>query len=85
MTSTQTATKFNTMAILSFVFLFIASPLAIIFGGVALSQIGRTGERGRLLAVWAIALGLIKLLSSIVRVFLFGWAVGGSGFLNWVW
>ncbi|MGH1549094.1 DUF4190 domain-containing protein [Leifsonia poae] len=85
MTSTQTTTKFNTMAILSFVSVFLAGPLAIIFGAVALNQIGRTGERGRLLAIWAIALGAIKIVGSIVRIFVLGWAVGGSGILNWVW
>ena len=65
MTSTQTATKFNTMAVVGFVFIFIFSPLALIFGAIGLSQIKQTGERGRALALWAIVLGTIKVLSSI--------------------
>ncbi|MGN7799754.1 DUF4190 domain-containing protein [Leifsonia sp. 22587] len=83
-TATSTA-KLNTMSILGFVFVFIASPLAVIFGAIALSQINRTGERGRALALWAIALGALKLVFGFVRVILavtIGW---DAGFFTYVW
>ena len=80
MTRTQTATGFNTMAVVGFVFIFIFSPLALVFGAVGLSQIKQTGERGRALALWAVALGAIKVVSSLVKLVLLltvGHAFGG--------
>ncbi|ANF31228.1 hypothetical protein A0130_05700 [Leifsonia xyli] len=80
MSSTQTATKFNTMAVVGFVFAFIFSPLALLFGAIGLSQIKQTGERGRALALWAVALGAIRVVSSIIKLVLLltvGHAFGG--------
>lgn len=87
MTSTQTATKFNTMAVVGFVFIFIFSPLALVFGALGLSQIKQTGERGRALALWAIVLGAIKVISSIIKIILLitlGHSFGGF-FDYYIW
>jgi uncharacterized protein DUF4190 len=49
----------NTMAILSLVFAFVFSPLAIVFGHMAKNQIKRTGESGDGLATAGLVLGYI--------------------------
>ena len=40
----------------------LGSVAAIVLGGIALSQIRRTGEDGRLLAIWAIVLAVVTLV-----------------------
>ncbi|TQF74354.1 DUF4190 domain-containing protein [Rhodococcus spelaei] len=47
----------NVFAILALVFGFLGGVLAIIFGHIALSQIKRTGESGRGLAIAGLVLG----------------------------
>lgn len=49
----------NGMAIASFVCAFLCSLLAVIFGHIALSQIGKTGQGGRGLAIAGLVLGYI--------------------------
>lgn len=49
----------NTMAILSLVFAFVFSPLAIVFGHMAKKQIKQTGESGDGLATAGLLLGYI--------------------------
>ena len=56
MTSPRTPT--NTMALLALVFAFVFAPLAVVFGTTALSQIRRTGEAGRGLALTGLVIGL---------------------------
>ena len=41
----------------------LGSVAAIVLGAIALSQIRRTGEDGRLLAIWAIVLGAVTLVA----------------------
>lgn len=47
----------NGMAIASLVLAFVCTPLAVVFGHIALSQINRTGEGGRGLAIAGLCLG----------------------------
>jgi hypothetical protein len=49
----------NVMAILSLIFAFVFSPLGIVFGHIAKSQIRRTGEGGSGLATAGLVLGYI--------------------------
>ncbi len=52
----------NTFAILSIVFSLFGSLLGVIFGHVALSQIERTGDEGRGLAIAGLAIGYAGLV-----------------------
>nr|WP_322000860.1 DUF4190 domain-containing protein [Rhodococcus qingshengii] len=49
----------NTFAILALIFGFLAGVLGIIFGHIALSQIKRTGENGRGMAIAGLILGYL--------------------------
>lgn len=60
----------NIMAILSLVFAFVFSLLGVIFGHVALSQIRRTGEQGRGLAIAGLVIGYLSLVTATVVVIL---------------
>ncbi len=62
----------NTMAILSLIFAFVVSPLGLVFGFVAKSQIKRTGESGDGLALAGIIIGgLFTALYVVLIVFWF--------------
>jgi peptidyl-prolyl cis-trans isomerase B (cyclophilin B) len=63
----------NGMAIASLVCAFVCTPLGLIFGFVALSQIGKTGQSGRGLAIAGI---VVSVLSIVAVIALF--AVGSS-------
>lgn len=58
----------NTMAILSLVFGFVFSILAIVFGHVALGQISRTGEQGRGFAIAGLVLGYVGVAVGVIVV-----------------
>ncbi|MBS1907172.1 MAG: DUF4190 domain-containing protein [Actinobacteria bacterium] len=60
----------NIMAILSLVFAFVFSLLGVIFGHVALSQIRRSGEQGRGLAIAGLVIGYLGLVAAAVVVIL---------------
>jgi hypothetical protein len=62
--------KYNVLAIVSFVSAFFISLVAIITGHIALSQIKRTGEQGRALAIWGLVLGYLGLLAGIIALVL---------------
>lgn len=70
---THPGPKTNLLAILSIVaastgatvLLGIGSIAAIVLGLMALGQIKRTGDDGRLLAIWAIVLGAVSLAALI--------------------
>ena len=51
------APRTNTMALLSFIFCLLGGLLGIVFGHIALSQIKRTGESGKGLAIAGLVLG----------------------------
>ncbi len=59
----------NSLAIVSLVCAFLFAPLGILFGHISLSQIKKTGEEGRGLAIAGLAIGyLITLLTVVVVV-----------------
>lgn len=47
------------------IFLGLGSIAAIVLGAIALAQIRRTGDDGRLLAIWSIVLGAVTLVGLI--------------------
>ncbi|AMM22820.1 hypothetical protein AX769_22065 (plasmid) [Frondihabitans sp. PAMC 28766] len=51
--------KWNTFAIAGFVLSFFLSVAGVVLSGIALSQIRKTGERGRALAVAGLGIGLV--------------------------
>lgn len=60
----------NTLAILSLIFAFLISILAVIFGHIALSQIKRSGEAGRGMAIAGLVLGYVSLvIGTVIAVF----------------
>jgi hypothetical protein len=65
-TPAQPAPKINVLAIIALVFGCLLSPLAALFGHIALSQIGRRGERGTAIAWVAIVLGYLSLAAYLV-------------------
>ncbi len=60
--------KTNTMAILSLFFAFIFAPLGIAFGAIGLSQIKKTGEDGKGLAVAGLITSSIFTLLAIIYI-----------------
>ena len=58
--------RWNVLAIVAFVATFFISILGIILGFIALSQIKRTGEQGRGLALAAVIIGFIALALGII-------------------
>ncbi|WP_051451559.1 DUF4190 domain-containing protein [Actinospica robiniae] len=72
--STRTAaavrlTRINVCSLLSLVLLVLCPPAAIVFGGLGLRQIRRSGERGFGLAVFGIAAGALLTLLLALAVF----------------
>jgi hypothetical protein len=65
------APKTNVLAIVSLVSAFFISLVAIITGHIALSQIKKTGEQGRGLAIAGLVLGYLGLVAGII--FLIVW------------
>ena len=51
--------KYNLFAILAFVFAFVVLPVGVILGIIALTQIKKTGEKGRWIAWFPIWVGII--------------------------
>ena len=63
------APKWNTLAIISLVASFIGIHLAgIITGHIALSQIKKTGEQGRVLAIIGLVLGYVGIVAVVILV-----------------
>ena len=58
--------KTNTLAIVSLVLAFFVSLGAVICGHIALSQIKRTGENGRGLAIAGLVLGYLGLVGGLI-------------------
>ncbi|MCI0155578.1 DUF4190 domain-containing protein [Leifsonia shinshuensis] len=57
---------YNTMSIVAFILAFFVSIVGIILGFVALSQIKRTGEQGRGLALAAVIIGFVEVAIGIL-------------------
>jgi peptidyl-prolyl cis-trans isomerase B (cyclophilin B) len=60
----------NTLAIVSLVCAFLFAPLGIIFGHMSMSQIKKTGEEGRGLAIAGLVIGYMITILTIVVVVL---------------
>lgn len=58
----------NLLSIVAFVLALALSPLAVIFGYIALGQTRRARQRGETLALWAIGLGWIVLAAWVVLI-----------------
>jgi len=63
--------KYNVLAIVSLVSAFFVSLAAIITGHIALSQIKKTGEKGRGLAIAGLVLGYLGIVAGIIGTILF--------------
>lgn len=64
--ATAPAPRVNILAVLALILGCLVSPLAALFGHLALNQIGRTGERGTAIAWVAIVLGYLSLAALLV-------------------
>jgi len=60
--------KWNVLAIISLVSAFFVSLAAVICGHIALSQIKKTGEKGRGLAIGGLVLGYLGLISGLIII-----------------
>ncbi|GAB3121633.1 DUF4190 domain-containing protein [Glaciibacter psychrotolerans] len=71
---------YNVLAIISLVSAFFFNLVAIITGHIALSQIKRTGENGRGLAIAGVVIGYVSLAVSILvgALFIIGMIAAGS-------
>ena len=58
--------KFNTLAIVGFVLAFVVNIAGVVVSFIALSQIKKTGERGRGLAIAGIIIGLLSIVLGIL-------------------
>jgi hypothetical protein len=58
--------KYNVLAIISLVSAFFVSLAAVICGHIALSQIKKTGEKGRGLAIAGLVLGYAGMITGII-------------------
>lgn len=69
--------QWNTFAILSVVFLFVFMPASLALGFLALSEIKKTGERGKVLAIVSICVSgfFVALLALLLLVWSFFWMV----------
>ena len=69
--------QWNTLAILSVVFLFVCMPASLALGFLALSEIKKTGERGKVLAIVSICVSgfFVALLALLLLVWSFFWMV----------
>lgn len=61
--TTPQTDRWNIWAILAIILVWFTVIPGLIFGHIALSQIGRTGERGRGLALTAVIFGWIAVVS----------------------
>ena len=58
----------NTMAIAALVSAVVFAPLGIVFGHISLSQIKRTGEEGRGLAIAGLVIGYLVTVLTVIAV-----------------
>ncbi|MFI5061654.1 MAG: DUF4190 domain-containing protein [Actinomycetales bacterium] len=63
--------RYNTLAIVAFILAFFVSIVGIILGFVALSQIKRTGEQGRGLALAAVIIGFVEIVIGVIFAIIF--------------
>ncbi|MFB1297271.1 peptidylprolyl isomerase [Mycobacterium sp. pW049] len=58
----------NSLAIASLVCAFVLAPLGVVFGHMSLSQIKKTGEQGRGLALAGLIVGYVMIVATVVVV-----------------
>lgn len=58
----------NTLAIIALVAAFVLSPAAVIMGHLAMTQIKRTGEDGRQLAIAALVIGYVGVFLGVLAL-----------------
>lgn len=68
----------NSMAIVALIMGLTVAPLGIVFGHIGLSQIKRTGEGGRGLAIAGLILGYIGLAASIILIIFYASLLNGA-------
>ena len=67
-TTPGASAKFNTLAIVGFVLAFVVNIAGVVVSFIALSQIKKTGERGRGLAIAGIIIGLLSIVFGILYI-----------------
>lgn len=70
--------KWNVLAIVGFIVAFFVSIVGAVLGFIALSQIKKTGEKGRGLAIAAIIIGLVWFVINILMIIGFIAALGAA-------
>lgn len=65
---TDATRKLNSMALLGFVLAFFISIGGVAVSVAALVQIGKTGERGKGLAIAGIVIGAVSILLTIIAI-----------------
>jgi hypothetical protein len=73
------ATRYNTLAIVGFVLAFVINVAGLVVSIIALSQIKRTGERGRGLALAGVIIGAASIVIGIIVSIAFAGLVAHSG------
>ena len=72
--ATPQTDRWNVLAIVAFVTVWFTVILGLVFGHIALSQINKTGERGRGLALTAVIVGWIGVVTgALVAMFFLIW------------
>ncbi len=66
--SAPASDRFNVLAIVGFILAFVINIAGLVVSIIALSQVKRTGERGRGLALAGIIISAISLVLSVVSV-----------------
>jgi len=61
--------RHNVLAIVGFVAAFVIAPVGVVLSFVALSQIKRTGERGRGLAIAGVVLGILAIIMTALSMY----------------
>ena len=70
--------RYNVLAIVSLISAFFVSLAAVITGHIALSQIKRTGEKGRGLAIAGLVLGYLGMIAGIIVALIFFLAIASN-------
>ncbi|MFO7690409.1 MAG: DUF4190 domain-containing protein [Cryobacterium sp.] len=65
------ADRYNVLAIVSFVSSFFIQLVAVITGHIALSQIKKTGEKGRGFAIAGLVIGYAGIAASVIALVVF--------------
>jgi uncharacterized protein YacL len=69
--ATPQTDRWNVLAILAIITVWFTVILGLVFGHIALSQIKRTGERGRGLALTAVVVGWIGVVAGALAAMFF--------------